>query len=165
MSKVTYSLENGQILRDGIAIADYDSESGLLDFHEGLANFRAPVVRWLNGQGMKVDVAPDTPAPNEFSQTKPEPTAAPAPAAPPPAAVSTPPPPAPVVIPQKIKDEVAAMNARKRSISEDELRKRFPGLPAFDKMAGDKTPAVVSHIRNADPAFANYYYEFRVTHS
>lgn len=160
MSKVTYDVADGHVRRDGIAVAEYDSETGLLDFLEGMANFRAPVVRWLNKQGMKVDVAPDIPEPGA---PKPPEQAAPAPAATAPAAPShSPIPAAEPAIPERVLEEAAEQRQRRRSMSELQLREKFPELPAFDKMAGDKTPAVVEHIRAKDPEFAAWYYEFRV---
>jgi len=43
-----YTLKNNEILRDGVAVASI--KDGELDFYEGMAKYRAPVVRFINSQ-------------------------------------------------------------------------------------------------------------------
>jgi len=49
-----YSLVLTQILRGETPIAEYDRETGKLDFLPDCAKFRAPVVRWIKTQGFTV---------------------------------------------------------------------------------------------------------------
>lgn len=57
-----YILTGKTILRDDVPVANYDSDTGSLDFLPDLAKYRAPVVRFLREKGLPV-VVTATPAP------------------------------------------------------------------------------------------------------
>lgn len=61
MSKVNYSVADGHVFRGSEKVAAYEAETGVLDFLPGMANYRAPVVRYLREQGLMAEVAPDRP--------------------------------------------------------------------------------------------------------
>lgn len=65
MSKTQYTLEGGNVLRGGAKIATYNEAAGTIDFLEGMANYRAPVVRFLREQGKAANVPADKPKPIE----------------------------------------------------------------------------------------------------
>ena len=59
MSKITYSVADGYVLRGGEPIAQYDD--GQLTFLAGKDQYRAPVVRYLRENNLVADVAPVRP--------------------------------------------------------------------------------------------------------
>jgi hypothetical protein len=59
MSKITYSVADGYVLRGEEPIAQY--EDGQLTFLEGKDKYRAPVVRYLRENNLAADVAPTRP--------------------------------------------------------------------------------------------------------
>lgn len=59
MSKITYSVADGYVLRGEEPIAQY--EDGQLTFLEGKDQYRAPVVRYLRENNLAADVAPTRP--------------------------------------------------------------------------------------------------------
>lgn len=62
MSKVTYSVADGHVLRGTEKVAAYNSKTGELEFLPDMANYRAPVVRFLREQNLPAEVPPDRPA-------------------------------------------------------------------------------------------------------
>lgn len=54
MSK-SYEVNGGQVLRDGEPIANYDQDTGKLDFLPDKARFRAPVVEFLRSLDLPVE--------------------------------------------------------------------------------------------------------------
>lgn len=54
MSK-SYEVNGGQVLRDGEPIANYDKNTGKLDFLPDKARFRAPVVEFLRSLDLPVE--------------------------------------------------------------------------------------------------------------
>ncbi len=76
-----YELTEGMILRDGEPVANYNKDTGSLDFLPDMAKFRAPVVRFLKDMELpvaqpsgtvtrKTNVPEDAvPAPSEAAQS------------------------------------------------------------------------------------------------
>lgn len=118
MIKIIYSVANGHVLRGDEKIATY--EDGQLAFLPGKANYRAPVVRWLNENDMEVDMAPerqDAEIAEPGAPVKPEAT-------------------------ESVPEEVVAVKAAVvSSIAPVKVVMVYPDAPAMTPEEGEKTPA------------------------
>lgn len=156
-----YSVADGHVLRGGDKIATYDSKSGLLDFIEGKAKYRAPAVAYLRKQGLPVEVTPDLPkgdvGAGVVSSSKPAASAGDEPGAP-----ELPPPPRPAAAPI-----LTAVRSEKdlRPTPVDPIKaKVYPDAPEMDPSQGDKTPEFVDWLYDNHPADAAKRYAGRKTH-
>lgn len=117
MIKIIYSVANGHVLRGEEKIATY--EDGQLAFLPGKANYRAPVVRWLNENDMEVDMAPerqDAESAEPGAPVRPEATES---------------------VPEEVVAPVDPLSVRVLA----RLTNVYPDAPAMTPEEGEKTPA------------------------
>lgn len=147
---VSYTLAGNQILRNGEPVANYERETGALDFLPAMDRFRAPVVKFLNEN--ELPIAPQLP-PQETPMPEKRPAVTPPPI-PPEAVVSSP---AAPVAPQ-------APALGKQAPVDPIKVKTYPGAPACNPMLGDKDPVFVEWLKEHHPDDFRARYANRKTH-
>jgi hypothetical protein len=145
---VSYTLAGGQILRNNEPVANYDRDTGALDFLPAMDRFRAPVVKFLNEN--ELPIAPQTP---------PAPEAEKRPA-------TTPPPVPPAAVVEAPAGQVAPQApALGKQAPVDPIKvKTYPGQPAINPMLGDKDPVFVEWLKANHPDDFRARYANRKTH-
>ena len=121
MSKITYSVADGYVLRGEEPIAQYDD--GQLTFLAGKEQYRAPVVRYLRENNLAADVAPVRPG--EELPTDP----------------SAPRLPEPVDVEAEVVPVPVPIISMKALVADMKTVKVYADAPAMTPEEGEKTPA------------------------